>query len=58
MSSIDGSVKSKKPKGKANGFLRFMLQFKATEERNGNSMNMKEAQDEAGKIWEVRKATI
>jgi hypothetical protein len=46
-------VKSKKFRGKANGFLMFMLEYKRNEERRGIQMDMNKAQEEAGALWKV-----
>lgn len=40
----------KKHKGKANGFLKFMLQY-----RREKGLNMNQCQEQAGELWEVSK---
>lgn len=48
--------KSKKHKGKANGFLMFMLEFRRNEASKGNHLDHSESQYLAGELWGVSRA--
>lgn len=47
--------KQKKNKGKANGFLKFMLEYRRKEAAQGNDLDMISCQSLAGDLWNVRK---